>query len=226
MKAWLKRIYYRLRYYKKNVRFASNVLLNTKNSFEGLNTIGENTEIATCVIGLGSYVSDRSVIKQAIIGRFCSIGSNVQTGMGTHPSKVFVSSHPAFYTTEPHAGFTFAKKNIFADHVFTDPENKYVVEIGNDVWIGSNVIIMDGIKIGDGAIVAAGSVVTADVLPYAIVGGVPAKLIRYRFTEIQIEKLSTIKWWNWDIKEIELKSSLFNNIESFISSIETYKTIN
>jgi len=226
MKAWLKRTYYRLHYKKKNVRFGSNVLLNTKNNFEGLNVIGNNTEIASCTIGLGSYVSNNSVIKQTIVGRFCSIGSNVQTGLGTHPSKIFVSSHPAFYTTEPHAGFTFAKKNIFADHVFTDPENKYVVEIGNDVWIGSNVIIMDGIKIGDGAIVAAGSVVTADVLPYAIVGGVPAKLIRYRFTEIQIEKLSTIKWWNWDIKEIELKSSLFNNIESFISSIETYKTIN
>lgn len=223
MKAWLKRIYYRLHYYRKNVRFAPNVLLNTKNSFEGLNVIGKNTEIATCTIGLGSYIADSSVIKHTIVGRFCSIGSNVQTGVGTHPSKVFVSSHPAFYSTEPHAGFTFAKENIFADHVFIDSANKYVIEIGNDVWIGSNVIITDGVKIGDGAIIAAGSVVTTDVLPYAIVGGVPAKLIRFRFSETQIEKLINIKWWNWDIKEIELKSSLFSNIESFISSIKPDK---
>ena len=93
MKAWLKRNYYRLYYYKKKVRISKNVLLDTRNYFEGLNTIGKNCEIATCTIGLGTYINDNSVIKNALIGRFCSIGSNVRTSLGLHPSNTFVSTH-------------------------------------------------------------------------------------------------------------------------------------
>jgi len=77
---------------------------------------------------------------------------------------------------------------------------------------------MDGLKIGDGSIIAAGAIVTKDVLPYAIVAGVPAKPIRFRFSDAQIKKLLHIKWWDWDFKKIQSKSSLFNNIESFIES--------
>jgi len=220
MKAWIKRNYYRLYYYKKNVTIAENVLLNIKNHFEGLNAVGKNSEVSTCEIGLGTYISDNSVIKKSIIGKFCSIGSNVQISLGLHPSDTFVSTHPSFFSAQKYAGFSFVNKNIFKEHTFIDPEEKYAVEIGNDVWIGNNVIILDGLKIGDGAIIAVGSIVTKDVLPYAIVAGVPAKLIKFRFTEEQIKKLLNIKWWNWDFETIRSKSSGFNNIESFIASAE------
>ena len=220
MKAWLKRIYYILLYYNKRVKFGKNVLLNTKNSFEGYNTFGKNSEIETCTIGLGTYISDNSVIKKAIIGKFCSIGSNVQVSLGLHPSDTFVSTHPAFFSALKPAGFTFTSENLFKEHVFIDTEEKHVIEIGNDVWIGNNVIIMDGLRIGDGAIIAAGSIVTKDVLPYAIVAGIPAKLIRFRFSETQIKKLLDIKWWDWTFKKIQAKSDHFNNIESLLHSVE------
>jgi len=74
--------------------------------------------------------------------------------------------------------------------------------VGNDVWLGHNATIMGGVKIGDGAIIAAHSVVTKNVAPYAIVGGNPAKEIRKRFNEAQIEKLLEVQWWNWDIEKI------------------------
>lgn len=219
MKSWLKRNFYRLYYYKKKVKFGKNVILNIKNHFEGCNVIGENSEIATSSIGLGTYVADKSVIKYAIIGKFCSVGSNVQTGLGVHPSRLFVSTHPAFFSTYKQAGFSFVENNLFEEQTFIDSQRKYVVEIGNDVWVGNNVIILDGLKVGDGAIIATGSVVMKDVLPYAIVGGNPAKVIGFRFSEQQIEKMLEIKWWDWDFQKIQSKSSLFSNIKSFTADI-------
>jgi acetyltransferase-like isoleucine patch superfamily enzyme len=220
MKAWLKRNYYKWAYYSKNVKIGKKVLLDIRNEFEGWNVIGDNTEVASSKIGLGTYIADRSIIKKAVIGRYCSIGSSVQTGLGVHPSTGFVSSHPAFYSTKKQAGFSFVDEDIFEEHLFIDADGKYVVQMGNDVWVGNNVIIMDGIKIGDGAIIASGSVVTKDVAPYTIVGGVPAKFIKPRFDEQQVEKLLAIKWWNWSMKEIKANSKLFDSVESFISSIQ------
>ena len=94
-------------------------------------------------------------------------------------------------------------------------DNKPVV-IGNDVWIGAYVSILPGVHIGDGAVVAAGAVVTKDVEPYAIVGGVPAKTIKYRFTQKRIEELLEIKWWEWSIKELEENIEFFYNPKEFI----------
>ena len=94
------------------------------------------------------------------------------------------------------------------------------VEIGNDVWIGANVIILPGVKIGNGAIVAAGAVVSKNVPAYSIVGGVPAKVIRYRFEKNIIENLEKICWWNWPIKKIRDNLELFINIENFVSRFQ------
>ena len=99
-----------------------------------------------------------------------------------------------------------------------------MVTIGNDVWVGANVIILPGVTIVDGAVLAAGAVVTKDVEPYAIVGGVPAKLIKYRFSREKREKLLRIKWWNLDEEKIEENIELFYDPDKFLE--EQYFTSN
>jgi acetyltransferase-like isoleucine patch superfamily enzyme len=83
------------------------------------------------------------------------------------------------------------------------------ISIGHDVWIGRRAMIMSGVTIGNGAVIAAGAVVTKDVPPYAIVGGVPAKLIRYRFAQETIDQLQALRWWEWPDDEIVAKMDLF-----------------
>lgn len=90
-------------------------------------------------------------------------------------------------------------------------DNKGDIVIGNDVWIGYEAVIMAGVTIGDGAIIGARAVVTKDVPPYTIVGGVPAKQIRKRFSDETISELLKVKWWDWPIEKIS------HNIE-FIKS--------
>jgi acetyltransferase-like isoleucine patch superfamily enzyme len=218
MRDLLKILYYRLRYIKKNVKFGKRVTLNTNHYFEGWNAIGKNTEISYTSVGLGSYISDNCLIRMTQIGRFCSIGSNVQMGIGTHPTRVYVSTHPAFFSTSNERGFTFTEEDIFEELTYIDPERKYVLSIGNDVWVGSNVIFTDGLYIGNGAVIAAGAVVTKDVPPYAIVGGIPAKIIRFRFTDEEIQKLNSIKWWDWEFAKLKQQSHLFNNINEFLEN--------
>lgn len=215
MKAWIKRHYYRYINRSKHLKLGKNVLLNMRCNFEGWNAIHENCEISSSNVGLATYICANSVIRRTNIGRFCSIGRSLQTGLGCHPSEGFVSTHPSFFSTAKQAGFSFVNKNLFQENKFADADQYFVVEIGNDVWIGNNVTIMDGIKIGDGAIIAAGAVVTHDVMPYAIVAGVPAKIRKYRFSEIEIEKLLSIKWWNWDMEKIKSQSHLFTDIKLF-----------
>jgi len=82
-------------------------------------------------------------------------------------------------------------------------------QIGNDVWIGARAIVLDGISIGDGAVIAAGAVVTKDVPPYAIVGGVPAKLIRYRFEDDVIQELLKWKWWDLSLDDLQKNAPQF-----------------
>ncbi|MFI5158483.1 MAG: CatB-related O-acetyltransferase [Sphingobacteriales bacterium] len=217
MKAWIKRNYYRFNT-KKPLILGENVLLNMKCRFEGLNTIQENCEISSCEIGMATYICAGSVVRSTRIGRFCSIGRNLQTGLGMHPTEVFVSTHPSFFSTAKPAGFTFVEESLFKENKYADADGKFVVDIGNDVWIGNNVTVLDGIKIGDGAIIATGSVVTKDVDPYAIVAGVPAKFKKYRFSANQIDKLLTVKWWNWDIEDIKAQKQLFTDITSFIAN--------
>lgn len=150
-------------------------------------------------IGRYSYLGKNTIIVNAKIGSFCSIASYCSIGGGSHPTNFF-STSPVFYE----GSNTFKKHFSKAYFVEAKP-----VIIGNDVWIGEKVFIKDGITIGNGAIIGAHSVVTHDIPPYAIVGGVPARIIRYRFSEEVIKQLETIKWWELNEKElIQFASSL------------------
>ena len=153
-----------------------------------------------------TYSAQHVTIINCTIGKFCSIAQGVSIGLGKHPVNNFVSTHPVFYSTHKQCGTTFADKQYF-DEMGT-------VEIGNDVWIGANAIILDDIKIGNGAMVAANSVVNKDVLPYSIVGGSPAKLIKFRFTEDEIEFLQTLKWWDKDVNWLKENYKIMHDINT------------
>ncbi len=192
-----------------------------KTSLDQFTRIEKNNYISNSEIGFASYIGQNSLFLKTKIGKFCSIGSNVRIIYGTHPSRNFVSTHPAFYSNAKHLTFSFVKSNIFDEEKYADTQRRFLLLIENDVWIGSNVSIMSGIKIGDGAIIGAGSLVTKDVAPYSIVGGNPAKLIRMRFSEDQINFLKKFSWFNKDLtwisnnayffKDIELLMAKFNN---------------
>ncbi len=164
----------------------------------------ENTLILNSSISPCSYVGRNSIVQNASIGSFCSIANDVFIGLGTHPTDHF-STSPLFYRVNN----TLKMQLINEDVVFSEYQK---IEIGNDVWIGARAIVMDGVKIGDGAIIAAGAIVTKDVLPYAVVAGVPAKVIRYRFSPEKIEKLLRLQWWKWPLSDIQKRINELNGI--------------
>jgi len=201
---------------QKSVRFGKSSFV-AGSVFEGRNMIGSNTHFRDSYIGIGSYISNDCWINNTDIGRYCSIASFVRIGFGTHPSDTFVSTHPSFYyNTLSQIPFTFHKSPEPAFKYYNFVRDHYLVEIGNDVWIGAGAIILDGVKIGDGAIVAAGAVVAKDVPPYTIVGGVPAREIKKRLSDQQIEFLLKDKWWESDFDEIHKNYIKYQNIGEYI----------
>ena len=187
--------------FDSNVNISENCFLNNV-QLKGYNKVGKNCSLSNSIVDKFTYVADLAKVNNLKIGKFCSIGPNIQTGYGTHPVDR-ISTSPYFYSSK-------AYNNIF------DTENIFFQEysttiIGNDVWIGANVFLLDGVTIGNGAILAAGCVVTRDVPPYAIFGGIPAKIIRYRFQQEIIKVLEEMKWWEKDIEWIKLNLSLFQH---------------
>lgn len=199
----------------------ANVTIGAKvynSSLEGNNTI--LGDVNDSEIGYGSFIAPYSTIEFCKIKRFTSIGRYVHIIRGNHPVNQFVSTSPCFYSCAKQAGFTYVDKQYFPDYKYLDSNDKFCVEIGNDVWIGSSVNILEGVRIGDGAVIAAGSMVTKDVPAYAVVGGVPAKIIKYRFTTEQIAFLLSYKWWDKDYDWIQKNHELFRNIDTFCSTLK------
>jgi acetyltransferase-like isoleucine patch superfamily enzyme len=180
--------------------------------FEGKNKIYPRARVSGSFLGRGSYVGPQSQLPRCKIGRYCSIGPEVLVLGGTHPVDEKMSTHPCFYSLVKQAGFTYVKEQLYEEFLFCSPEKNYYVEIGSDVWIGARVIILGGVRIGHGAMIAAGSVVTKDVPDYAIVGGVPAKQLRFRFSEKFRANLLKERWWerdeNWILENIDRFSNL------------------
>lgn len=171
--------------------------------------VGDNTVLNNVNIGDYSYVNSNSNIRNTTIGKFCSIGPQVKIVVGNHPTNL-VSTHPTFYSNNK-PFLTFSDKMYFEEY-----KN---VKIGNDVWIGEDVLIPGGIIIGDGAIVTSKAVVTKNVEPYSIVGGVPAKHIKYRFEQEQIKIIQESEWWNWEEDKLIKLKHLFLNPSEFILSV-------
>jgi acetyltransferase-like isoleucine patch superfamily enzyme len=148
-----------------------------------------------------------------VIGNFCSIASNVNIYLGENHKTDWITTYP----------FGHIYKNIFNNFDGVGhPSTKGDVIIGNDVWIGNNVTIMSGVTIGDGVVIANNSHVVKNAEPYSLIGGNPAKIIKYRFTQEQIKKLLEIKWWFWDDIKINKFTPLLcnNNIVEFLNIVE------
>lgn len=188
----------------------------------------EDTVYRGCKIGRYTYgyqgLLEHFPIAESI-GRYCSINGTAKI-WNNHSLDCITTSpildHVRFYPWEKNderrelvKRYGVHKENAKFDNSALR-DNKPVT-IGNDVWIGAYVSILPGVQIGDGAIIAAGAVVTKDVEPYAIVGGVPAKTIRYRFDNDMIKNLLAVKWWEWSIEEIERHIELLYDPVQFMA---------
>lgn len=129
------------------------------------------------------------------IGSFCSIARNVSIQEYNHQIKTLSSYH--------------IQSNLFGDPIKNDLYSKGPITIGNDVWIGAGAVILSGVTIGNGAVVGANSLVSKDVPPYAVIGGNPAKILKYRFSEEKIKEIEKMKWWDWSIDKIRRNRDIF-----------------
>ena len=147
-------------------------------------------------------------VYHADIGSFCSIANGVVLGGGEHPSS-WVGTSPVFYSGRDSVSKKFSE--------FERPLPAKTI-VGNDVWIGRSAFVKSGIRIGDGAIIGAGAVVTRNVPDYAIVGGNPAALIRYRFDDESIKQLLSVQWWNWSDDDIKASAVHIKDVSKFLQS--------
>lgn len=214
--------YLRIIYFRKKVYISRNVKFkNVK--LEGQNKINYGVSILNSKIGFGTYIASNTKLNNSFIGKYCSIGPNIQLICGIHPLSPFVSTHPIFYSTMKQNGISYVTENKFVEYKLT--ESGFSLEVGNDVWIGSDVKILEGLTIGDGSVIAAGSVVTKNIPPYEIWGGVPAKKIKNRFLEEQKKQLLKIKWWDCSQDKLKENIDLFYDIKDFLNNFETREEI-
>ena len=184
---------------ENKIRFKK-VIIDKGCSFDSKSVIHPNVHLLeNCIINNSeihsyTYLGKNCLVQNTIVGKFCSIANDVLIGLGSHPLDL-LSTSPLFYRVNNPLQISLIKEDL--DLVEYKP-----IHIGHDVWIGTRAIIMDGVSIGNGAVIAANSVVTRDIPPYAVVAGVPAKIIKYRFPQDKIETLTINNWWTKDLMDI------------------------
>jgi acetyltransferase-like isoleucine patch superfamily enzyme len=166
-------------------------------------------------IGAFTYFQTGSLESCKSIGRYCSIAGSVRVGDIEHPTD-WLSTSPFQYNAD-RFGWHKSANDYVAKADRKDTFRKEPVVIGNDVWIGARAMILRGVTIGDGAIVAGGSVVTKDVAPYAVVGGIPAKVIKQRFDDDTVQRLLELRWW--DYSPNDLNGVPFDDIDKAIDAV-------
>lgn len=180
---------------------------------DSTSVIGTGCNIVSTVMKKYSYCGGDCQMVNVEIGAYCSISDHVFIGGAEHPMD-WVSTSPVFQNVR-HSG----PKKRFA--MFDLPKSKKTI-IGNDVWIGHGVTIKQGVTIGSGAVVGSNALVTKNVPPYAIVGGVPAKIIKFRFPQEVINRLEEVQWWNLPDEEITKRIDLFHIKNPSLEDINQY----
>ena len=169
--------------------------------------VGARTSLIETSMGDYSYIVNDGDVIYTTIGKFCSIAAMVRINPG---------NHPMWRATQNH--FTYRASAYFDDAEdeaeFFDWRRAHPVAIGHDVWIGHGAIILPGRNVGTGAVVAAGAIVTRDVPPYAIVAGVPARVVRQRFPDDVAERMQALAWWDWDHARLRTALDDFRALEA------------
>ncbi len=159
--------------------------------------VAERVILAECEVGDYTYIERQVEAIYTTIGKFCAVAANARLNALNHPMER-ISQHKITY--RPNEYFVYAK----VDKEFRDKRQQTRVMIGHDVWIGHGAIVMPGLSIGHGAVIAAGAVVTKNVEPYAVVAGVPARRIKWRFEKIIREQIIQLAWWDWPQEKLAL----------------------
>jgi phosphonate metabolism protein (transferase hexapeptide repeat family) len=180
--------------------------------------IAEGNQILECEIGDYSYTGRFADIAYSILGKFVNVAAATRINPGEHPHQRaslhhFMYRSSYYWQNEPDEQFVF------------DWRRSRLVRIGHDTWVGHGAVIMKGVTVHDGAIVASNAVVTKDVPPYAIVGGLPAKLIKWRHPPAIAERLQALAWWDWDHETLRLALPDFrgSSAEAFLEKYERHR---